>query len=336
MRPLPKKKSHTSETVIAHFQDAESATGMDRAVTQKGRHFRPVAIGSVIALSLLGLAFLYTEVGLNSSQRVVAERIVTGKVSLSSFNETIPVSATVIPENSVFLDTVSGGRVKEVYVEDGATVEEGAPLVALENADLELQVISREAEFGQQLSSLAQAQVNFDQSLLQYQRELMDERLKIDLTRASLERRLPAHETGVALSEIDELRAELEHQEATYALIRRAKDRDAENGRRNLDQLRASVQRIENSLEIVRSSLDQLPLRAPINGRVSALTLQSGQYLAPGSRVAQVDVTGAFKVRAYADEFYLNRLTTGQTAVATVSGEQYKLVVKIIFPSITN
>jgi len=336
MRPLPNKKSQSMTTVAAGSAISENATGMDQMVIPRRRHFRPILIGAVAVPLLGGTAFMYKTIGLKPSQSVISERVLTSKVSFSSFNETIPVNATVIPENTVFLDTVEGGRVLQVYVEDGAAVDEGEALVTLKNADLELQVISREAQFTQQLSSLAQAQANFDQNQLRYDRELMDENLKIDLTRASLERRLPIQETGVAQSEIDKLQVELNHQEATYTLIEKAKIRDTKNATQNLNQLKQSVQRMQDSVDIVRGSLDQLTLRAPLNGRVSALTLQPGQYLPPGSRVAQIDVTGAFKVRAYANEFYLNRLKTGQISTAIVSAKRYDLVVSKIYPSIAN
>ena len=336
MRPLPKRKSQKPTGLSVASKVVEIPSNMDQSVQPKRRYGRYVATGLIMVLLLGGAGVAYKVIGLNSAQSVASERILTGEVSYNSFSETIPVNATVIPENTVFLDSVEGGRVMELHVEDGATVVAGTPLVSLKNTDLELQVIGREAQYTQQLSNLAQSQIAFDQSQLRYDRELMDAQLQIDLTRASLQRRLPIEQTGVSQSEIDRLRAELNHQEATYALIAKAKGRDTQNATRNLTQLKQSVERMEDSVDIMRDSLDQLTLRAPIDGRVSALTLQPGQFLAPGSRVGQIDVSGSFKVRAYVNEFYLNRLATGQAAAAVVAGQNHDLTVSKIYPTIAN
>lgn len=359
MRPLPKTRAvkdkalkrdqaDRQENVIglssntSSVSDAGSGSGsgsgthMDRQMKTKPRRSRLVAIGLIGALLLGGAVVTYATMGLNPTRSVQADRVVTGVAQLSSFGETIPVNASIIPEDTVFMDTVEGGRVTELHVEDGAVVVAGTPLVTLKNSDLELQVIGREAQYTQQLSNLAQSQIAFDQSQLRYDRDLMDARLEIDLTRSALERRLPIEETGVSESEIDRLRAELAHQEETYALIETAKTRDTTNANRNLTQLRQSVARMEDSVDIMRASLDQLTLRAPIDGRVSALTLQPGQVLAPGARVGQVDVAGTFKLRAFVNEFYLNRLTVGQAATADMSGETYALRVAKIYPTIAN
>lgn len=336
MRPLPKTKSQRLKAVEAPAAAAEPAVGMDHASTPPRRYGRRIGTALVAVFIIGGAALAYTAIGLDGAQHVVAERVTTGVASYTTFSETVPVNATLIPEDTVFLDTVEGGRVTRLHVEDGAVVAAGTPLVTLKNADLELQVIGREAQYTQQLSNLAQSQIAFDQSLLRYDRELMDAQLQIDLTRASLERRLPIEKTGVSQSEIDTLEAELRHQEQTYKLIEDAKRRDSQNADRNLSELKQSVARMEDSVTIMRDSLDQLTLRAPIDGRVSAFTLQPGQVLAPGTRIGQVDVPGSFKLRAYVNEFYLSRLAPGQTATAEIAGQTYELMVTKIYPTIEN
>ena len=130
--------------------------------------------------------------------------------------------------------------------------------------------------------------------------------------------------------------AELSHRERSYAAIAAAKARDTANAARNLDQLKQSVARMQASIDLVRESLEGLTLRAPIDGEVSALTTEVGEVLAPGARVAQIDETGAFKVRAQINEFYLGRLTTGQTAQTTVNGDALVLSIDKIYPTVEN
>jgi HlyD family secretion protein len=347
MRPLPKRKSKSPVNVappvdakVVGLPPAAQTSGMDAAMdvsvaSQPPSRKRWVIAGGVILL-LSAAVSAYILFGLNRSTNVAAKRLLTAPVAFERFSETIPVNAVLIPEDTVFLDTVEGGRVTNIHVEDGAVVTAGAPLVTLKNADLELQVIGREAQYTQQLSNLAQSQMAFDQSQLRYDRELMDAQLQIDLTQASLTRRLPIDQTGVSQSEIDRLQAELNHQIATYDLIARAKTRDTANAQSNLLQLRGSVTRMAESVDIIRSSLDRLTLRAPIDGQISAFTLRPGQVIAAGSRVGQVDVAGSFKVRATVNEFYLDRLHPRQTATAQIGGQTHALTVSKIYPTIAN
>ena len=347
MKPLPKmkRKGETPKTKVSVLphpsqQNSESpaaAGDMDseRSPSSKSARKSLLFSASLAALLITGGTF-YVSGGLNPSASVSEARMTIGSVAIRPFEENIPVNATLIPERTVYLDTVEGGHVITRHAEDGTYVTTGTPLISLRNKSLELDVMNREAQYTQQLSSLAQAQIAFDQNMLRYDQDLMNAELEINLTRADLDRRLPRDVTGVPQSEIDRLEAELSHRERSYAAIAAAKERDTANARRNLDQLTQSVTRMQESIELVRESLDGLTLRAPIDGEVSALTTEVGEVLAPGARVAQIDETGSFKIRAQINEFYLGRLTTNQTAQTVVGGDTYVLSIDKIYPTVEN
>ena len=347
MKPLPKmkRKGETPKTkvsVLPHLsqQTAEqpsAPSNMDSGRSSSSNSARKgLIVGASLAALLITGGTLYVTGGLNPSASVSEARMTIGSVALRPFEENIPVNAVLVPERTVYLDTVEGGHVIKRHEEDGTYVTAGTPLITLRNKSLELDVMNREAQYTQQLSSLAQAQIAFDQNMLRYDQDLMNAELEINLTRADLDRRLPRDVTGVPQSEIDRLQAELSHRERSYAAIAAAKERDTSNARRNLEQLKQSVARMQESIELVRESLDGLTLRAPIDGEVSALTTEVGEVLSPGARVAQIDKTGSFKVRAQINEFYLGRLTTDQSAQTVVNGEQYLLSIDKIYPTVEN
>lgn len=347
MKPLPKmkRKSDAPDKTVAvvPHPSTQKARGtgpsqeMDAQRAPSSRITRNrLLIGAALAIALTGGAYVYFGDALNPAASVSEARMTIGAVAMRPFEESIPVNAMLIPERTVYLDTVEGGRVVKRHQEDGTFVSAGTPLITLRNKSLELDVMNREAQYTQQLSSLAQAQIAFDQNMLRYDQDLMNAELEINLTRADLDRRLPREITGVPQSEIDRLQAELSHRERSYAAIAAAKARDTANAARNLDQLKQSVARMQASIDLVRESLEGLTLRAPIDGEVSALTTEVGEVLAPGARVAQIDETGAFKVRAQINEFYLGRLTTGQTAQTTVNGDALVLSIDKIYPTVEN
>lgn len=332
MKPLPKRPGSLSAvepgtiTSIAPEMDVPiKATG--------GRIKKGLLVGGVLCVMAVG-AYAYTEFGQSDTTLVSVSRIQLGDAELSQFAEFAPVMAVLVPEDTVFLDTVEGGRVTAVHVDDGAIVAPGQPIVSLANTDLELEVLSREALYTEQLSSLARTEMSFDQVNLQYERDLANAALEIELTRASLERRLPREETGVPQAEIERLQTELDHQIETYDMITAAQARDRGNAERNLLQLRQSVGRMNEGLELMRTSLGGLTVSAPISGQVSELSLRPGEVIAPGARIGQIDVVDRYQFRASIDEFYLGRVAVGQSAEATIGDEIVPLEVSKVYPNV--
>ena len=45
---------------------------------------------------------------------------------------------------------------------------------------------------------------------------------------------------------------------------------------------------------------------------------------------------GGYKVRADIDEFYIARVNTGQEGSVDINGKEYRLIVKKVFPEVTN
>ena len=83
-------------------------------------------------------------------------------------------------------------------------------------------------------------------------------------------------------------------------------------------------------------NLDNLNIKAPINGQLTAFNLEVGQSIARGERIGQIDEPNNFKLVALVDEFYLNRIDIGQIATAESGGKTYRLVVKKIYPQVRN
>ena len=49
-----------------------------------------------------------------------------------------------LPITTIYLDAVEGGRVEEKFVEDGAMVKKGQPILRFSNTDLELSLVNQE------------------------------------------------------------------------------------------------------------------------------------------------------------------------------------------------
>jgi HlyD family secretion protein len=98
-----------------------------------------------------------------------------------------------------------------------------------------------------------------------------------------------------------------------------------------------SYVRAQATLKIMQEKVNDLIIRAPIDGQLTALDAEVGQTRAPGYSLAQIDATNGFKVRlSDVDEHYLNRVFTGQTGTFTFNDSTYKLKIIKVFTQVTN
>src|ERR1035437_9159831 len=112
---------------------------------------RLLTIGGITALVLL-IAFVIYTAGGKSKLDVDTERLTISEIKRGPFQEFIPINGTVRPLTTIYLDAADGGRVEEKFVEDGAILKKGDPILRLSNTDLELNLATQEtAVYGQQI-----------------------------------------------------------------------------------------------------------------------------------------------------------------------------------------
>ncbi|MCJ7737135.1 MAG: efflux RND transporter periplasmic adaptor subunit [Anaerolineae bacterium] len=114
------------------------------------RSWRVIAVPLVLAAVLLVSGCLGA--GASNSSEVVD----TATVRRDMLLVTIDGAGSVVPGSEISLAFSSGGRVAEVLVEEGQSVEEGQPLIRLETDDLELQVAQSRATLASAEAQLAQ------------------------------------------------------------------------------------------------------------------------------------------------------------------------------------
>ncbi|BCW90751.1 Multidrug resistance protein MdtA [Alphaproteobacteria bacterium SO-S41] len=291
-------------------------------------------IAAVVAGAAASVYFLLDGQG-GRVVRVAPDRVTISTVAQGTFEDFIPVRGRIAPLSTVYLETIEGGRVEKVLVEDGATVKAGDPILELSNTTLQLDVISREAQIAEQLNNLQTTELLFEQNRLQYDRDLVQidydvTRLKRDLDRkkALVARGAISRATFDAVS--DEYNFTVERRKVTIAA------RDAEQKLRmaQTKQLSDTVERLQSNLGIARRNLDALTVRAPIDGQLTALDAEIGQSKDRGAKLGQIDSIDAFKITAEVDEFYVARVDVGQSATLTLGGQTVTATVAKVYPQI--
>jgi HlyD family secretion protein len=312
-------------------------SAMDRRLTR-----RVVTLQrAIVALATLAFAafsiFAYQRYGLTRTLSMDGERLTISTVAHGTFHEYIPLTGNVLPRTTVYLDAVDGGQITDVYVEEGALVAAGQPLVALKNTNLQLQVIAAEAQLTEQLNQLNQTSLTAEQTRLDNRRALIDvgyqiERLERELARA----RAVVGTGGTSQSTVDDLEAELAYRQELRVALLDAERVDEEFRETQIERMRDALAAMNRNLAIARENLDNLVVTAPIAGQLTLLEANVGESKAPGQRIGQIDEQHAFKVSAFVDEFYLTRVALGQPATFELDGRAYELEVVKVYPDVRN
>ena len=307
---------------------------MDRRIEKKRFTPRRIALGGLAAAVIAFGAYALLSVN-PSSLNVEAGKLTTAPVTYGPFLEYIVEQGAVMPLTTIYLDAVEGGRVEEVYVEQGTHVEEGTPILRLSNANLQLSVMQREADLFREVNRLRETRVTMGQrrlsmraglveteyQLRQAEREhaRQDEMFKAELT--SRQDYDDAKDNLEYLTRRRDVTVETLHQDSIFQTIQ-------------IQQLEESIDRLRLNLEVIKQNEENLTLRAPITGLLSSLIAEVGESKPGGDRLGQIDVEDEFKVRAAIDEHYIARIRSGQTGSFDFAGGTFNLVISRVYPEV--
>ncbi len=308
---------------------------MDRVIQKKNWPPKKIAVVSAGGLFICFVLYSFMFGDNSSKLNVEAEKITISEVARGPFQEFIPVTGTVLPIKTIYLDAIEGGRVEKRFIEAGTFVKEGDIILQLANTNLLLDIMYREAQFFEQSNNLRNTRLLMEQNSLNLRRELTE----IDYQIQRLQR---AHERAVELVKknlISQQEYEIARNDYEYYLKRKdlaiqSFKQDSLFRQVQIENLESSLARMQANLGVVKQKLESLYIKAPATGQLTSLNAEIGESKTPGERVGQLDILDGFKVRAGIDEHYLSRINLGQTGEFDFAGKTYKLVSKKVFPEI--
>lgn len=311
--------------------------GMDKQIKKKKWPPKRIAAWSAIALFVLVVLYLFIFKLSKSTLNVQKERLTISTVRKEPFQEFIPVMGMVEPEDTFYLDAVEGGNVVEIFMEAGSPIQKGDPILRLENTDLLLTIMWREAELFQTQNNLRNTQLSLEQRRL----DLSQQMAQVDNLMMQSKRIYDRYSELVKERLISQHQYELAKDEYEYWVTRRAlteesQKNDIEFRENQVEVLKDSLRRMEDNLKIVKNKQDNLTLRAPISGFLTALDAEIGQSKQRGQRLGQIDVMDDFKVVVGIDEHWISRVEVGRIGTFDFAGETYQLKVDRKYMEVTD
>lgn len=99
-------------------------------------------------------------------------------------------------------------------------------------------------------------------------------------------------------------------------------------------QMEESLRSMSLNMQLIRQRVDNLKIKAPIDGEVGMLNVVLGQSVGEGTAIGQVNDLSAYKVTAQIDEHYIDRVTIGLTASFERQDNLYEMVLRKVYPEV--
>jgi len=295
-----------------------------------------LAIGLGLAIVAL-ILYVFVFSSSNSKLNVEKERLSINTVSNGVFQENIPVNGVVLPITTIYLDAIEGGRVDEKYVEDGAIMKKGDPILRLTNTDLELSLVNQETSVYNLLTQMQISQNAARQNTINKLNQFTDvESRLIEAERLyNLNKKL-YEKDAIGKQELIRTENEYNYQKQRMQLANQILVQDSVATKQEQSQVQSSYQRTQNALDLMRRKVADLVVKAPVDGQLTSLDAEIGQSKNKGERLGQIDVLSGFKVRVDIDEHYISRIYNGQKGTFTFNNAQYTLIIKKVYTQVTN
>ena len=310
---------------------------MDRVIEKKKWSTKKLLrIGGVVAvLALIGASYYFT-----SKKRkldVDTDRLTVSEIKKGTFQEFIPVNGVVLPLTTIYLDAVEGGRVEEKYVDDGAMMKKGQPILRLSNTDLQLGLVTQQTNVYNLLTQMQISKNAAQQNTVSKLNQMTDveSQLKEAERIYKLDKYLYAQK-AIGSQEFEKAQNDYNYYLQKSQLTHKILQQDSSSNQQQVTQARQLFEGSQNALNVMKQKVGDLIVRAPIDGQLTSLDAEIGQSKNKGERLGQIDVMSGFKVRVDIDEHYISRIFIGLKGNFDFDNKTYNLEIKKVYTQVTN
>ncbi|MGN6532663.1 MAG: efflux RND transporter periplasmic adaptor subunit [Ginsengibacter sp.] len=310
---------------------------MDRVIEKKkwsSKRILTIA-GIVAVVALIGASYYFTSG--KSKLNVDTDRLTISTITKGFFQETVPVNGVVLPLTTIYLDAVEGGRVEERYVDDGAMMQKGEPILRLSNTDIQLGLVTQQTNVYNLLTQMQISKNAAQQNTVSKLNQMTD--VESELKEAERIYNLDKHlyeQKAIGSQEFQKAKNDYDYYLQKEKLTQQILHQDSLSNEQQIKQSRQAFEGSQNALNVMRQKVGDLIVRAPIDGQLTSLDAEIGQSKNKGERLGQIDVLSGYKVRVDIDEHYISRVYTGLKGTFNFNDTTYTLEIKKVYTQVAN
>jgi len=295
------------------------------------KHIPYITGGSVLLILVLWMVFGNH----NSRLSVEKDKIIIENVSKGEFNDYIRINGQVEPINTIQLSAIEGGMVEQKVVEEGTMVRRGDVIVRLKNPMLNLTILDSEAQLAEKQNFLRNTQVQMEQEKLNLKKEKLQLDMDVERKRRKFKQYTQLNaEKLTSQEEYLQAREDFEFAVNSRKLVMERQKQDSIYRGIQIKQMEESLHNMRENMILVRQRIDNLNVKAPVDGQLGSLDVEIGQSVAAGIRMGQISVLSDYKIEALIDEHYIDKVRAGLNATFERQDKNFALRVRKVYPEV--
>lgn len=271
----------------------------------------------------------------SSKYNVDVSRITIEEVKRDVFQDYITVQGIVEPITTIYLDAVEGGRVEEILIEEGNMVYKGDVIIRLSNDNLLLEITNSEAQVVRAINELRTVRLQMDQTSLNYKQQIIQLEISTAQGRRLYENnKVLREQEHISREEFDQSKEAYEGARKLLALLKENFRNDSMYRHIQISSLETSVESMEQSMKIIQRRMENLNIKASVDGELATLNPEIGEVVTYGRRVGTINILSSYKLRVDIDEHYIARVERGLNGECDFASTPYTGVITKIYPEV--
>ena len=310
--------------------------GMDRKIEKK--KWTQKRLLYIIGTAFFVLLMFFGFKSFNKKiYKVDGSRISVKKVVEDNFQDMILIDGDVESKNLVLVNTLEGGSVEEIFIEDGIMVEKGTPLLRLSNPAVTLGYMNQETAIVEQINNLRSLKLSLEKDQRSLAESLIDsENSLAESTRIYKVDSVLFAKKIIAKNDFVEKRESYKYLQTKRDFMDRNVRKSGQDNKVQIYQINKSIVLMQRNLDMIHENIEKMLVRAPVTGMLSSFDPDLGESYGRNQTVAKIDVQSGFKIKGQVDEYYLSTVKPGQLAQFSFDGKLIDLKVKKVLPEVVN
>lgn len=266
------------------------------------------------------------------------DQLLIGRVERGAFVREIRAPGILVATGRRWITALAPGAVETIAGDPGLRTAPDTVLVHLTNPEVEAELLDAESQLGAVRARLRSQKAQVRNDLLSQEALVVAVRVLQRNAARTYEKKKLLFDRGGMVPEVDVIQSrEVAAGEKTRLLLEQQRlDVLKETADDRIAGLEAEVARMASLVELSRSRVESLRQRAAINGVVSEVRVELGEWVTPGQVLALVVDPTKAKAELQVPQSQVNSIRVGQMAFVGTRQERVNGTVARIDPSVTD
>lgn len=267
--------------------------------------------------------------------RIDSEKIGIADVTEDHFLDYVDAEGIVQPILTIKLNALESGMVERVVAEEGAMLRKGDTILVLQNPELNRTIEEQQDEWEKQRILYEEKKLEMEQKTILLKQQTLQARYELN----RLQKDFALGEEEFKMGVKSKAQLDVQHEEYAYktkstALQLDGLRQDSAATRLRRELMNNDLERARKSTSHARGRMDNLVVRAPMDGQLSFLNVTLGQRVGQSENIGEIKVMDNFKIHTQLSEYYIDRVMVGLPASVTYQGQKYPLRISKVVPEV--